>query len=259
MRVSCYGIPCNWVETPPEVSSALQLGESNNSSLTAGRIALFRIKICGVTSIRDALLCADGGADAIGLNFYPHSPRHVSIETAQRIVAALPPRVSKVGVFVNASPEEVIHAYDTVGLDIIQLHGDEPPEMIEQLDNRPVLKAFRCKTSDAGQVVAYLRVCRERNACILGVLLDAYAPGKYGGTGMALDWESVSAVRGCLGGVSLVLAGGLNPENVSQAIQTAQPTAVDTASGVESSPGTKDPDRTRAFIQNASAAFARLG
>ena len=220
---------------------------------------MFRIKICGVTSVQDALLCADGGADAIGLNFYSHSPRHLSIETAQRIVAGLPPKVTKVGVFVNATLGDIVHAYDTVGLDIIQLHGDEPPEMINQLEKRPILKAFRCKTSDSEVVVGYLRDCRELNAHLVGVLLDAYAPGKYGGTGMALDWDSVSDVKSRLEGVPLILAGGLNSENVSQAIQMAQPWAVDTASGVESSPGNKDPNLTRAFIQSASAAFARLG
>jgi phosphoribosylanthranilate isomerase len=220
---------------------------------------LFRIKICGVTSAVDALLCAECGADAIGLNFYPRSPRHVSIETAQRIVAAIPPLVAKVGVFVNASPAEIIHVYDTLRLDMIQLHGDEPPAMIPGLGRRPVLKAFRCKTSDPEEVAGYLRACGEQGEYLPGVLLDAYTPGMYGGTGMVLDWEFVSTVKNHLGGSSLVLAGGLTSENVGQAIQTAQPSAVDTASGVESSPGKKDPNRTRAFIRNAADAFSRLG
>ena len=144
---------------------------------------MFRIKICGVTSAEDAAVCADSGADAVGLNFYPPSPRHVTIEAARLIVARLPPSVAKVGVFVNPSLEEVIRAHDTVGLDIIQLHGDESPDVVEQLDQRPVLKAFRCIERGPDWMLTYVQACRERKASLAGVLIDAHAPGKYGGTG----------------------------------------------------------------------------
>ena len=219
---------------------------------------MFHIKICGVTRVEDARLCTESGADAIGLNFYPPSARCVSREAARTIADSTPGSMAKVGVFVNATSRTILETFDHVGLDIIQLHGDETPEMIRELGQRRVIKAFRCKVEKSDEVLEYLQFCRRIDVQLAGLLLDAHVPGKYGGTGLTLDWQFVSQIQACAQCPFLVLAGGLTAENVDQAIRSAHPSAVDTASGVECAPGVKDPNRTRAFIQNAIAAFAAL-
>ncbi|MBC7856086.1 MAG: phosphoribosylanthranilate isomerase, partial [Pirellulaceae bacterium] len=201
---------------------------------------MFRIKICGITSVADALLAAEAGADAIGLNFYDRSPRYVTAEHAKEICDALPPGITKVGVFVNSPPQAVVATVNRVGLGAVQLHGDEGPDFLGALGKLQVIKAFRCKESTLDSVQAFLELCQEVSHPS-AILLDAHAPGIYGGTGQVLDWKGLARDRDKLLGLPLILAGGLTPQNVAEAIRQVRPDAVDTASGVESAPGKKDP------------------
>ena len=214
---------------------------------------MFRIKICGITTVEDALLAAEAGADAIGFNFYERSPRYVTTERAKEICLALPAGVAKVGVFVNSLPKGIAATAERVGLDAIQLHGDEGPDFLGAIGKLPVIKAFRCHESTLNSVRAFLSLCSEPSFPI-AILLDAHAPGSYGGTGQVLDWQRLHAERHQLLGLPLILAGGLTPQNVAEAIRVARPDAVDTASGVEVSPGKKDPAKVRAFISAAKEA-----
>ena len=215
---------------------------------------MFHAKICGITRVEDALAAAAAGADCIGLNFYPHSKRCVSESQARQIIAALPPGVLAVGLFVNAPTADVCRLFDQLFLSAIQLHGDEPPEYLAQLGQRPVLKAFRYTVDGWSPLVAYLDRCRALNCLPRMVLVDAFQPGHYGGTGHTLDWSALTDWPQHLGELPLVLAGGLTAENVAAAIRTVRPTAIDTASGVESTPGIKDPARLQAFLSTARSA-----
>jgi phosphoribosylanthranilate isomerase len=218
---------------------------------------MFRVKICGITNVDDARVAADAGADAIGLNFYRASPRFCRIAQAIAIGQAIPRSVSKVGVFVNAPPAEILATFDTVGLDAVQLHGDEPPELLRDLRGLPVIRAFRVGR-ELAPVGSYLQACR-RLACVPRmVLIDTLKPGQYGGTGATLDWQSLQENRQVFQGAPLALAGGLKPSNVAEAIASVRPWAVDTASGVESSPGRKSAALVREFVEAAHAAFAQL-
>jgi phosphoribosylanthranilate isomerase len=217
---------------------------------------VFRVKICGVTNVPDALLSAAAGADAIGLNFFPNSPRCVAIEIARQVTSELGAGVVKVGVFVDASPVEVGRIADQVGLDVLQLHGHEPPSAVLQLAARPVVKAFRCRREDVPQVIAYVKDCEALGCPPQAVLIDAFQPGSFGGTGRLADWSLIDALKSALAGLPVILAGGLRPDNVAEAIRVARPVAVDTASGVESRPGKKDENLVRQFVQNALTAFA---
>jgi phosphoribosylanthranilate isomerase len=217
---------------------------------------MFRVKICGITSVDDARMAADAGADAIGLNFYQGSPRFCPLDEAAAIAAAVPASVCKVGVFVNATSHEIRQAAATVGLELIQLHGDEPPELLREIRPLPVMRAFRM--GDALPAIDdYLRAC-HRLMCVPRMLLvDAAQQGQYGGTGKTLDWQSLDKNRAAFCGMPLVLAGGLNPANVAAAIAAVRPWGVDVASGVESSPGKKSKELTREFVVAAKAALAR--
>ena len=214
---------------------------------------MFRIKICGITSVEDALLAAEAGADAIGLNFYDKSPRFVTTERAKEICVALPANIVRIGVFVNSLPKGVAATVERVGLSAVQLHGDEGPDFLKALGKLPVIKAFRCKESTLDGVKAFLGLCNE-SSHPSAILLDAHAPGNYGGTGQVLDWAGLARERNKLLGIPLILAGGLTPLNVAAAIRLVRPDAVDTASGVESAPGKKDPDKVRAFVAAAGGA-----
>ena len=216
---------------------------------------MFRVKICGITNVEDAIMVANVGADAVGLNFYTGSSRHVTRGQAEEIAAALPSNVAKVGVFVNLPADEVAEISDQVGLDIVQLHGDEPAESLSQLAPRIVVRAFRCRESGFQPLVEYLGLCRDLGHTPAAVLVDAYKPGSYGGTGAIVDWAAVSELAKELPDMPIVLAGGLRPENVADAIRVARPSAVDTASGVESSPGRKDANLVGEFVHNALASF----
>ncbi|UZS69318.1 phosphoribosylanthranilate isomerase [Pseudomonas syringae] len=196
-----------------------------------------RSKICGITRIEDALAAAEAGADAIGLVFYPKSPRAVTVLQARAIIAALPPFITTVGLFVNASRCELNETLDAVALDMLQFHGDETPEECDGY-HRPYIKALRVKAGDdiAG-------VCRNyRNA--RGVLLDTYVEGVPGGTGETFDWALIPDDLD----KPVILAGGLTSANVAQAIAQVRPYAVDVSGGVEKSKGIKDREKIRAFM-----------
>jgi len=218
-------------------------------------MALFRVKICGITDVREAIAVANAGADAVGLNFYEGSPRFVAPNQARQIAAALPMDMAKVGVFVNSPVDDVARLCDEIGLDVVQLHGDEPPEIVGLLAPRAIIRAFRCQESGFEPLIDYVGQCRDAGHAPAAVLVDAYQPGSYGGTGAVVDWHQVPELAHKLPDMPIVLAGGLRPENVAEAIRVARPAAVDTASGVESSPGRKDPNLARDFVRNALVAF----
>jgi len=218
----------------------------------------FRIKICGITSPDDALLAARAGADALGLNFHPSSPRFVEAEIAREIVGVLSGQpVLKVGLFVNHPPEAVARIYDELALDLIQLHGDEPPEYLRHLGGRPVMRAFRVGPAGLGPVIDYLGQCERLRAMPELVLLDTYSGKAYGGSGQTGNWSLLAEYpREELPPV--VLAGGLNPDNVAEAIRAVRPMAVDVASGVESSPGRKSAELVVQFVALARATLSEV-
>lgn len=223
---------------------------------------MFRVKICGITSVEDAGSVAEAGADAVGLNFYARSKRYVPVPRAQAIVQSLPAGIVKVGLFVSAEAGETCETFDRLGLDLIQLHGDEPPLFLTQLGGRPVVRAFRLASPDGlDAVMRYLAECRGMNCMPRMTLVDAHVEGAYGGTGQMADWQALTGYRPWEPEEpipSLVLAGGLTPDNVAEAIRTVRPAAVDTASGVESSPGHKDRALVGRFVERARHAFESL-
>lgn len=210
------------------------------------------IKICGVTTLDDALLCAETGADLLGLNFYPPSPRSLSLDAARVIAEGLRATLGQrcpllVGVFVNAAPDELKLVQQTVGLDAVQLSGDEPLATTLALSGRAI-KALRPQSVDEAlaQLEAY-RPAFPGDLRLPSLLLDAYHPALYGGTGAQASLEIALAVRARV--PRLLLAGGLTPDNVGERVRAIQPWGVDVASGVEGdTPGVKDPARVRAFI-----------
>jgi phosphoribosylanthranilate isomerase len=221
-----------------------------------GTTGSFQIKICGLTSVDDALAAADAGADAIGLNFWPRSKRHVSQAEAWDIEAAVAHRVVKVGVFVNASAEEVSNTAKEVGLDWIQLHGDEPAQLLAEMPlNLRVMRALRCGVKGMAGARDFLAACCERAPD--AILIDADAGNSYGGTGQVADWTRIAHERHMIGPVPLILAGGLTPGNVAEAIALVRPDGIDVASGVESAPGHKDAAMMRDFVAAAREAFAK--
>jgi phosphoribosylanthranilate isomerase len=211
----------------------------------AGRLL---VKVCGITSPEDAALVVDAGAHAIGLVFWPRSPRSVSPERAAAIVRELPDTVLRVGVFVDAPAEEMASVADVVGLDVLQLHGEEPPSALAGLP-RPVLKAIRVGKGFSQDEA--LRYAGGAAGILVDTRLSAEAPLP-GGTGVAFDWTLVAGLRERV--PFLMLAGGLGPSTVAEAIRAVRPHAVDVSSGVESRPGRKDPDQVRAFVEAARAA-----
>ena len=212
-----------------------------------------RVKIEGITSVADARAAVRYGADAIGLVF-AKSPRQVDIKKAKRIVAALGPFVQSVGLFVDATIEQIIATDSEVGFDILQLHGKETARWINSHLDEPFIKAFRPRSGAFAAQLHRFGARLERKHQWRGLVLDAYDPKLAGGTGRTLKWEWIAKARekGKLKGLpALVLAGGLNPGNVAQAVWIARPDAVDVASGVESKPGKKDYAKLRDFIAAA--------
>jgi phosphoribosylanthranilate isomerase len=199
-----------------------------------------RVKICGVTRVEDALAAAAAGADAIGLVFVEKSPRFVRFEQARAIVSALPPFITIVGLFVDASASRIREVLGQVPLDLLQFHGRETPEDCQQY-GYPYIKVVRMVPGV--DLVAAAQQYREAS----GLLLDAYDPQIAGGTGATFDWTQVPPNLG----KPVILAGGLTPENVARAIQAVRPYAVDVSSGVEQSKGIKDAAKIAAFIRNA--------
>jgi phosphoribosylanthranilate isomerase len=201
-----------------------------------------RIKICGMTTVDDALMAVEAGADAIGLIFWTGSRRAVDVERAQAITRALPPLVSTVGVFVDETPDRVRTVADAVGLSGVQLHGVEAVADWARFP-RPVLKAMPLEQYETSP----WRTARA------AILVDAHDPVTIGGTGRTIDWDVARAIAATR---PLVLAGGLTPDNVGQAVARVAPWGVDVASGVEQAPGVKDPARVRAFVHAVRAADA---
>lgn len=200
---------------------------------------MVKIKICGITSLEDALVAIDAGADALGFVFFSQSPRHIFPEQAAAIIRHLPPLVQTIGLFVDESLETVNATADQCGLDLIQLHGNESPGYCDNVRRR-VIKAFRVKNITSLEPIRDYRV----SAC----LLDTWTPAAHGGTGRAFNWEfaACAAQTG-----RIILAGGLNPDNIAEAIRQVRPYGVDVSSGVESSPGKKDVSLIQAFISAA--------
>ena len=196
-----------------------------------------RSKICGITRVEDALHAAEAGADAIGLVFYAKSPRAVDVRQAREIVAALPPFVTTVGLFVNASRCEVNEILDALPLDLLQFHGDESAAECAGY-HRPYVKALRVRPGDDVRAR-----CAEFPQAA-GILLDTFVPGVPGGTGETFDWTLVPDDPGC----PIILAGGLTAENVATAIRQVRPWAVDVSGGVEARKGIKDAAKVRAFL-----------
>jgi len=200
-----------------------------------------RVKICGIRSPEEGRMVVELGADAVGLVFYPASSRYVSPERASEICAAIPPFVARVGVFVDENPETVATLARQIGLDAVQLHGSEPPAVCEALSRQTrVIKVFRVKEEgDLAGMEAHR---------VSAFLLDSRVEGLPGGTGRTFPWGIAEAAAGRL--KPLILSGGLNPDNVGEAIRRVRPYAVDVSTGVESG-GTKDPAKVEAFIKAA--------
>ncbi|MFP3873303.1 MAG: phosphoribosylanthranilate isomerase [Thiohalophilus sp.] len=196
-----------------------------------------RVKICGITRPQDAIAAAQAGADAIGLVFYPHSPRVVEIDQAREIIAALPPFVTTVGLFVDAEEATVCRVLAAVPLDLLQFHGEESPAECRRYA-RPYLKALRMR--EQADVLATAKQYHDA----AGLLLDTYQAGVPGGTGDRFDWRRVPAHLA----MPVILAGGLSPENVAEAVTTARPYGVDVSGGVEAQKGIKDAYKIRSFI-----------
>jgi phosphoribosylanthranilate isomerase len=197
---------------------------------------LTKIKICGITNLEDALFAAFSGADALGFIFYTKSPRFIKIKEAKRIISKLPPFISKVGVFVDEKLSKIEKIYEECRLSAVQLHGDETPLFCRKI-KYPVIKSFRVKDKNSLDILPKYKV----NA----FLLDTFHQEKLGGTGEKFDWSLAKKAKK-IG--PIILAGGLNPKNISEAIRTVKPYAVDVSSGVEKSPGIKDKQKLRDFI-----------
>ncbi len=197
-----------------------------------------RIKICGMTNTEDAVAAAELGADAVGFVFAP-SPRQVSAEKAREIIMALPPLIQTVGVFVDEDPEKVTSIAAFCHLDLLQFHGKESPAYCRRFGQR-VIKAVRVQNQNG------LEGCSQYSGVVAALLLDTYVSGRPGGTGLTFDWNLALEAK-TYG--RIILAGGLNPDNVAAAISAVKPYAVDASSGLEQKPGVKDHEKMARFIQ----------
>ncbi|MBF0318714.1 MAG: phosphoribosylanthranilate isomerase [Nitrospirae bacterium] len=203
---------------------------------------MIRVKICGITNMEDATAAVGFGADALGFVFYEKSPRHVTPETAAGIIRGLPPFVTTVGVFVNEQETVINQTREIAGIGVVQLHGNETPEMATLWPQ--VIKAFRVRDFTDLRPLAEFRVS--------AYLLDAYSEDTFGGTGKLFNWE-IAMVARQFGHV--ILSGGLNPDNIEAAVRKVSPYAVDVSSGVEASKGKKDHAKLRHFIERAKKIY----
>jgi phosphoribosylanthranilate isomerase len=200
-----------------------------------------KVKVCGMTSLKDALVAVEEGADAVGFIFYKKSPRSVTMKLVREIILELPPFVDTVGVFVDETAVQINKIADYCDLDLIQLHGDESPAFCKRMRRR-VIKAFRVKDMQSVKKLSGFQVS--------GFLLDTFSENLHGGTGKVFDWNLALPAKK-FGPV--IMAGGLTPNNVRQAIKQVRPYGVDVCSGVESEPGIKDHKKVRDFLKNAKA------
>jgi phosphoribosylanthranilate isomerase len=216
------------------------------------------VKICGIRDSPTARFVHEVGADAIGLNFYAHSPRCVERAVARTIAQEFGSSLDVIGLFVNHSLDEVLAAVDDCGLATVQLHGDESPEFLADLSRRRpdlrLLRAFRIDASGCGRVARYLAECERLDVRLSGCLLDSHVAGEYGGTGHTAPWDLLADQYDAAHWPPLVVAGGLHPANVAEAIRITRPFGVDVASGVESARGVKDLELVREFIAAAKSA-----
>jgi phosphoribosylanthranilate isomerase len=199
---------------------------------------IVKVKICGITNYRDARAAVDMGADLIGFNFYPESPRYITVEKATEIINMLPAFVDTAGVFVNAAARQIYEVIDACQLNWVQLHGDETPKFCQSFSSHivKIMKAFRIKEQkDIRQAEKYFTDA---------ILLDAFDPKKYGGTGLTFDWNVVGHIN-----KRVFLAGGINPDNVVKAVELGV-YGIDVCSGVESSPGKKDHRKLKKLFDN---------
>lgn len=208
--------------------------------------AVVKVKICGITTLEDALTAVDAGADALGFVFFTESPRHIFPEEAAAIIRHLPPFVQTIGLFVNEELETVNDTADRCGLDIVQLHGVEPPEYCDRVTRR-IIKAFRVKDITCLEPMNAYRTA--------AFLLDAWSPSAHGGTGITFNWE----IAACAAQANrIILAGCLTAGNVAAAIKQVRPYGVDVSSGVESAPGRKDVAKLREFIRKAKETYLEI-
>ena len=200
-----------------------------------------KVKICGMTNLKDVKVAVDGGVDAVGFIFYKKSPRSVTMQAVRKIVLELPPFVDSVGVFVNETAEQINKIADRCNLDRVQLHGNESPTFCKKIRRR-VIKAIRVKDIQSLKKLSDYPVS--------SFLLDTFSEDQYGGTGKVFDWNLAYPAKKY---GPIILAGGLTPNNVRQAIQRIQPYGVDVCSGVESQPGIKDHKKMQIFLKNVKA------
>jgi len=203
-----------------------------------------RVKICGLTNAADAHRAIGFGADALGFVFHEDSPRRVSVAMAREIISGLPPFVTTVGVFAGAPIDTVRQVKRDAGIDLVQLHGDESPETVSALGPNAI-KVIRVRGLESLEAVARYAPYAPR-----AFLLDTHSDAAFGGTGLKFDWDLAAWVED----VPVILAGGLTPDNVAEAVEVVRPYAVDVSTGVEAEPGRKDPAKLKAFIRNAKAA-----
>jgi phosphoribosylanthranilate isomerase len=200
-----------------------------------------KVKVCGMTNLKDTLVAVEEGADAVGFIFYKKSPRSVTMKLVREIVLELPPFVDTVGVFVDETADQINKIADYCNLDMVQLHGDESPTFCKKIRRR-VIKAFRVKDMQSVKNISNFQVS--------GFILDTFSESLHGGTGKVFDWNLALPAKK-FGPV--IIAGGVTPNNVRQAIQRVRPYGVDVCSGVESEPGIKDHKKIRVFLKNAKA------
>lgn len=202
-----------------------------------------RVKICGVRSLEEAEVAIEAGADALGFNFWPRSPRYIAPDAARRVIEQIPPLIYAIGVFVNEDRHRVAEIVSGVGLNAAQLHGDETPEFCAGLGPIKIIKAIR--------VTEDLDCASINNYPVSAILLDTGVKGSYGGTGKRFDWNTAVEAKRY---VRIILAGGLTVENVAEAVVSVNPFAIDVCSGVEAEPGRKDPDKLRRFMAEVARA-----
>lgn len=209
------------------------------------------VKVCGLTTVENALEVCTCGVDAIGLNFYSKSKRSVDSEIARQIVDRLPSHVEPIGLFVNHSVEEIHQITSLTGIRTVQLHGDETAEFAAQLEKLSIIRAIRIDGENVSALPDEIQNYEKQGVKLRACLIDAKVDGAYGGTGHTAPWNLIANEYDHENWPPLVLAGGLFSENVAEAVHTVQPWGVDTASGVESSPGVKDLDLVREFVAGA--------